>query len=301
MSTTTPRPPTEPASTARPDWLPREQWPHPLRTIDVDGRSVAYTDVGTGPTLVLVHVGMWSFVWRDLIDCLAPTFRVVTFDGPGSGLSDRPERTGIAAAADALDGLVDHLELPRFVLVFHDLGGPASLEAAWRWPDRVAGLVALNSFGWRPSGLAFRSMLALMGCGPMRELDAMTRWLPAASSTRFGAGRHWDRPARRTYRRGMTGPGTRAFHRYLRSARHHDYTGIDRAVAGLADVPLLTIFGQRNDPLHFQSQWADRFTDIEQLEIPDGNHFPMCDDPTGVAANISSWYDRRIAAHRPDR
>ena len=42
-------------------------------------------------------------------------------------------------------------------LVFHDLGGPATLDAASRWPDRVNGVVAVNTFGWRPSGAGSRA------------------------------------------------------------------------------------------------------------------------------------------------
>lgn len=143
-------------------------------------------------------------------------------------------------------------------------------------------------------------MLRVMGSVPMRELDAFTRRLPAASSTRFGVGRHWDRAARRTFRRGMSRHGTRALHRYVQSARHHDYTDIEHATRALADRPVLTIFGRRNDPLHFQPQWAERFDDIRQLELPGGYHFPMCDAPGLVATSISSWFRRAIAAPHDD-
>lgn len=283
----------------RPDWLSTEHWPFPLSLLDLGGRRLAFADVGEGPTLVLVHAGMWSFVWRDLMSQLATTFRLVTLDAPGSGLSDppaAPAQVGIDNGAQALAALVDHLGLERFVLVVHDLGGPVALEAAARWPDRVAGLVAVNSFGWRPSGVGFRAMLALMGSAPMREVDALTRWLPAASSTRFGVGRHWDRSTRRTYRRGMRAGGTRAFHRMMRSARGHDFTAIEEVVQHLERVPLLTVFGQRNDPLGSQSRWTERFRDVEQHEVRDGYHFPMCDDPSGIAEVIAAWHHRHLAA-----
>ena len=179
-------------------------------------------------------------------------------------------------------------------VVMHDLGGIAALQAAAGWTERVAGLVAINSFGWRPSGLMFKAMLLTMGSSIMREFDTATNLLPLASSSRFGVGRHWDRTTRKAFRRGMTRPGRRSFHRYMRSARKHDYTNIDAAVANLAALPVLTVFGQRNDPLKFQPKWATRFAEIEHVTIPKGYHFPMCDDPKLVGRSISAWHARTI-------
>lgn len=278
----------------RPDWLTTETWPHPiLRLVDGD-RSLAYTDVGTGPTLLLVHTGMWSFVWRDVIAPLAASFRVVTLDAPGNGMSAGPRRVTLADAADAIDTLVRHLDLDDFVLAFHDLGGVASLTAAAQWPERIRAVVAINSFGWRPGGVAFRGMLRLMGAAPMREIGAWTGWLVRASSGRFGAGRRWDRPTRRTFRRGFDRPRRRNIHRYLRDALDHEYEPVDRAVAALADRPLLTAFGERNDPLGFQPRWAERFADHTRVVVRAGNHFPMGDDPELVADSLLGWFHSRV-------
>ena len=278
------------AMALRPDWLTDDQWPWPIRAIAVDERNVAYTDVGSGPTLLLVHTGMWSFVWRDLIADLSTDFRCVTLDAPGTGLTTGPSKVDVSQAADAITAIVESLDLVDLTLVFHDLGGPAALQAAADWPERVSQLAAINTFGWRPSGAAFRTMLALMGSPPMRELDVWTGWLPRLTSTRFGVGRKFDNTSRRTFRRGVDHRGRRSFHRYMSAVRHHDFVTIDKAVAALADRSLLTIFGEDNDPLGFQPAWAQRFARIEQVEVPKGNHFPMCDDPGLVANAIRSWH-----------
>lgn len=55
----------------------------------------------------------------------------------------------------------------------------------------------------------------------------------------------------------------------------------------LGGLPLLTVFGERNDPLGFQPRWAERFAEITQFEVPNSNHFPMCDDPKLVARAIA--------------
>ena len=82
----------------------------------------------------------------------------------------------------------------------------------------------------------------------------------------------------------------------MRSARHHDYSVVEGTVAKLANTPLLTIFGQRNDPLKFQPKWRERFVNVEQVQIKKGYHFPMCDDPILVAKSIDDWRVRTFGA-----
>src|SRR5882757_8265233 len=74
---------------SRPDWLPQRVWPYETSSIDVDGSTIAFTDVGSGPVLLLVHTGTWSLVWRDVIARLSTEFRCIALDAPGTGRSGR--------------------------------------------------------------------------------------------------------------------------------------------------------------------------------------------------------------------
>ena len=290
-SISAPAPITAPAALAdRPDWLTDEAWPYPVRALDVGDHTVAYTDTGEGPVLLLVHTGMWSFVWRDVVADLARDFRCVTLDAPGTGLSSGRGRVDLTMSSGAIDALVRHLDLRDVVLVLHDLGGTAALNASAAWTDRVRGLAAVNTFGWRPSGVGFRSMLALMGSGAMREIDVFTGWLPRLTATSFGVGRHWKRPLRKTFLAALDHRGRRSFHHYMRSARRFDFTRVDAACEAYRSLPALTVFGERNDYLSFQAKWAERLHDLEQIEVPGGNHFPMCDAPTTVTAAIRARF-----------
>jgi haloalkane dehalogenase len=282
---------TSPPEIERPGWLDERRWPFPVRTCGTSAGPIAYTDIGAGPTLLFVHVGFWSFVWRDVLTHLSASFRCITLDAPGTGLTANGT-VGLREAADAVDGLVTTLDLHDITLVVHDLGGPAALEAAARWPERVSRLAAVNTFGWKPRGVTFVGILRVMGSTPMRVLDTATGLLPRAASTRLGVGRHLDRAARRTFRRGVDRKGRASFHRYMRSARLHDYQAIGTLLATLADRPVLTIFGARNDPLRFQPKWRERFDNIHQVHVPRGNHFPMNDDPTLVGSEIAAWHTR---------
>ena len=43
----------------RPSWLLEEAWPFRTSGLEVDGRTIAVTDVGRGPVLLFVHTGFW--------------------------------------------------------------------------------------------------------------------------------------------------------------------------------------------------------------------------------------------------
>jgi haloalkane dehalogenase len=257
------------------------------------------TDVGQGSVLLLVHTGFWSFIWRDVMQRLAPEFRCICLDAPGTGQSARlPSRAiSLRAASRAVSTVVETLDLQDLTLVIHDLGGPAGLAGVTRTPERVRGIVAVNAFGWRPSGAVFRGMLRLMGSTAVREFDAVTEFMPRITATAFGAARRMDADSRRALRAGIGRQGIRAFHSYMRDALKCDdlYEQIEDALAGpLHNVPALTIFGEYNDPLGFQPLWKRRFPDADQVIVRRGNHFPMCDDPNLVASTIRSWHRDHI-------
>ncbi|MBV9651144.1 MAG: alpha/beta fold hydrolase [Pseudonocardiales bacterium] len=290
----------------RPAWLPRERWPFPTAALATPVGQIAVTDVGEGPTLLFVHVGSWSFVWRDLLVALSPHYRCVALDAPGSGLSSRPEVVvSLEAAALAVGAVIEGLDLREITLVMHDVGGPVGLAAAARQPERITGLVALNALGWRPTGAALRGMLAVMGSAPIRESGALLGWAARLSASAFGAGRAWTDEDRAVFLAGMDRPSRRNTHRYLRALRTENdlLQQAHAALRGpLSRLPLLTVFGSRNDPFGLGRTWKQLFPDAEQHLIPGGNHYPMGDDPAGVSTLIRRWHSAHVrTAGQPQR
>ena len=120
------------------------------RRFEAGGVRSFVREQGEGAAVVLLHgVPSSSFLYRKLLPELADQgTRAVAFDFPGLGLADRPTDfdyswSGLARwTADAIDAL----ELDRFHLVVHDIGGPIGFEWAIRNPDRVHSLTALNTF-----------------------------------------------------------------------------------------------------------------------------------------------------------
>jgi pimeloyl-ACP methyl ester carboxylesterase len=278
------------AKLSRPEWLPERVWPFETSSCDIDGSAIAFTDVGSGPVLLFVHTGLCSFIWRDVIERLSSRFRCIGFDAPGTGRSGRRDgRVRLELAARAVAGLIGRLGLTEFDLVVHDLGGLAGVAGAARTSATVRGVIAINAFAWRPEGRALRAMLRIVGSGIAREIDALANLVPRITATSFGVGRHFDAASRRAFRVPLDRGGVRSFHDYLRDALHAESLHAEASRAldmQFADAAVTTIFGERNDPFHFQKEWRRRFPNAVQLVIPRGNHFPMCDDPAFVANAI---------------
>jgi haloalkane dehalogenase len=299
----------------RPSWLGPDVWPFEIRTWRHRGRNLHYLDEGPAPddqagdpppTLVLVHAGMWSYLWRDLVTELRGRYRCLAIDFPGAGLSDgRPSDVDLGAFADLLGHWLDDLGVERATFVLHDLGGVVGVTAAAARPGRVDGLAAINTFAWWPETRGLRAMLGFMGGSAATATLGNLGVIPRLTATGAGVGRHLDRAARRAFR----GPyaarpdRSRAFHRAMRSAvRSPDlYAAADRALAtDLAHLPLLTVFGEKNDPFGFADRWRERFPAATSHVVAGGNHFPMCDAPREVASWIERWHRAEVAGSRAD-
>jgi hypothetical protein len=61
----------------RPSWLTPAAFPFESHFVDVDGTKIHYIDEGSGPALLFVSAGFWSFMFRDVILRLRSNFRCI--------------------------------------------------------------------------------------------------------------------------------------------------------------------------------------------------------------------------------
>lgn len=125
------------------------------RFAEIGGHRLHYVDTaddadddGTArakPTLVLVHGlgAQLQHMTHSLLARLAPDFRIVAVDRPGTGWSvrERGSSHGLRAQGDVVAGLIGHLGLDRPVVVGHSLGGAVALALGLDHPDKTRGLV----------------------------------------------------------------------------------------------------------------------------------------------------------------
>lgn len=119
--------------------------------ITVDGVRLHYLDRGEGPVVVLLHGnGVTAEDYRNtgLLDRLAQDHRVIAFDRPGFGYSERPRGTVWTPAAQArlLAEALERLGVARAVVLAHSWGTLVALAMAQEFPRLVAGLVLASGY-----------------------------------------------------------------------------------------------------------------------------------------------------------
>ncbi len=115
-----------------------------------DGVRLGYEVFGRGePTILLLPT--WTIVhsrqWKMQVPYLARHYRVVTYDGPGNGMSDRvtdPVRYTADSYADDAVAVLDACGVERAVVVGLSLGARYGVRLASLHPERVIGLVAIS-------------------------------------------------------------------------------------------------------------------------------------------------------------
>lgn len=111
-----------------------------LRKATIDGLTVSWREAGKGEALVLVHgIGGHSGSWQHQFAALANDHRVIAWDAPGYGGSDRlpVERLTAEDYAASLAALLRKLNVRRPHLVGHSLGSIMIATACHR--DQIDG------------------------------------------------------------------------------------------------------------------------------------------------------------------
>lgn len=129
----------------------RAAYPDLADHVSRDGVRLGYEVYGQGePTVVLMPT--WTIIhsrfWKMQVPYLARHYRVISYDGPGNGRSDRaiePSRYSLDSyAADAV-AVLDACGVDRAVVAGLSLGAAYSVRLATLHPDRVLGLVLIGS------------------------------------------------------------------------------------------------------------------------------------------------------------
>jgi pimeloyl-ACP methyl ester carboxylesterase len=117
----------------------------------VDGRRIAYTRVGLGPALVLLHGGLGdSRSWRPQLEACAAEHTVLAWDAPGCGRSSDPPATWrMPEYADCVAGWLGAIGVDRAHVLGLSWGSSLALELYRRHPGLPSSLVLASAYaGW---------------------------------------------------------------------------------------------------------------------------------------------------------
>lgn len=121
------------------------------RFIEVDGVRLHYVERGEGPPLVMLH-GMGATTEElessGLIEEAAQRYRVIAFDRPGYGYSQRPRTTIWTPAAQArlLMRALQALDVEQPIVLAHSWATQTALHMALDHPGQVKGLTLVSGY-----------------------------------------------------------------------------------------------------------------------------------------------------------
>jgi pimeloyl-ACP methyl ester carboxylesterase len=234
---------------------------------------------GTGPAILLTHgFASSSHMFAATIEDLAADHTTITWDLRGHGRSDAPADPAEYSVAHCLAdmaGLLDGAGVQRAVLLGHSLGGYLSLEFALALPERVAGLVLVDT------GPGYRSDRGRDGWNEMaegyaRELEAKgLDGLPGSAELRADVHRSAQGLAL-------------AAHGILRQSDGHVIDALPTI-----SVPTLVVVGERDEPFLAGSRYmADKIRGASLAVIEGAGHAPPVTHPAAFNGALRAFLAR---------
>ncbi|HET6288368.1 MAG TPA: alpha/beta hydrolase [Amycolatopsis sp.] len=261
-----------------------------------DGGELRYGDLpGKRRPVVFIHgAGMDHRMFDAQAESLHQAgHRVVSWDQRGHGESSLAPgvRFTASAALDDLIALLDHLDLDRPILIGHSLGGNLAQALVRRLPERVHGLIVVDST-WNAGPLGSGERLLLKLAAPALAL------IPAARLPGLMARASAETPE-----------GIAACEAVFARMPKRVFLDVWRATVSLVDprpghrspVPLGLVRGARDRTGNIASampRWA-RAEGVTEQVVPGAGHVVTLDAPDettkAIEAIIEGWATERSA------
>jgi pimeloyl-ACP methyl ester carboxylesterase len=252
---------------------------------------------GADEAVVFVHgnPGSWHD-WADLLQRVGGFARAVAPDMPGFGSADKPDGFDytVEGYAAHLDGVLAELGIRRAHLVLHDFGGGWGLVWAAKRPEALASVVVMDTgvlIGYRWHYLA--KMWRTPGLG---EVFLGTATFPLFKLfMRQGNPRGLPEEAVRRMFDSMDRGTNRAILRLYRSTPAGVLEGPLPAMRE-RDPPALVVWGRHDPYVKVEQAELQRraFPSAEVVVLDESGHWPMLDDPEGVARVVVPFLRRQL-------
>ncbi|WP_194437560.1 alpha/beta fold hydrolase [Vibrio fluminensis] len=268
-----------------------------MNKFTIDGKQMAYLDVGQGPVLLFGHSYLWdSKMWAPQVAHLSQSYRCIVPEFWAHGESDfAPQATrSLQDYAQHILGLLDHLEIQQCTMVGLSVGGMWGTELVTLAPTRVKALVLMDTFVGLEPEVTHKKYFAMLStidkeqAVPQAIIDAVVPLFFAHNVTQ-------DNPH-------LVAEFTASL-AALKGDQAREIARIGRMVFGRRDqieevenfaLPTLIAVGQEDKPRPVLESYLmlDCIDCSELVQIPNAGHISNLEQPEIVNQMLESFLSR---------
>jgi len=257
--------------------------------------NMHYQTRGSGDDVVLLHgvtssLAMW---YNGFIPSLEQEFRTTAYDLRGHGLTDlTPTGYTSYALSEDLKCFLDALGIEKTLLVGHSYGGAIATHFALRFPERVRGVVMLDTgfaclrylriirewSGWKRRNRILPSMTLsrFLEVDDKQDITDFLRTMltvPRVSGFRKGQS-------------GLTERQRRLIDETTIGSEFRDVAGMTEDLLLTIRTPMLALYGETSPYKKMAAHLANRLPECRQEVIPAAGHFESIWNPGLVTGKI---------------
>lgn len=266
-----------------------------------EGIRVHYRDQGNpqGPVLVLIHGFSASLhTWEPWVQRLGDRYRIITLDLPGHGLTRAPATYVSVAEAqvEIVAQTTERLGVKSFVLGGNSMGGGVAWTFATRHPERLKGLVLIDSVGLpreqnnAKSPLAFKLLRYPLARALGQQLDTSVL-IAAGLKAAFYDKQLVDQAMIDRHVALGRAEGHRAIILNHQARLKMRSEGEVRSLLGALNMPTLVMHGQEDViiPVEAGQALAAAIPGSTLILYPKVGHIPMEEVAEKSAADLDQW------------
>ena len=268
-----------------------------MRVVDHQGIRIAFEDSGAGIPVILGHSFLCSgAMWREQVPVLADQCRVINPDFRGHGRSGHlTDHFSLYDAVSDVIAVMDELGIERAFWCGLSIGGMVALRAALSHPDRVAGLILMDTDAgaettWHK--VKYRAMGAAVRAFGFRPL------LPSIAGLMFGATTRREHPGLVDEWKAQIAKNHVPSVLLCLEALIQRDSVLDRLHE--IRVPALVLVGEedRSLPVALSRRIHDRLPDATFTVIPGAGHLSALEQPARVNAAIAEFLTAQASMSR---
>ncbi|MCG8608912.1 MAG: alpha/beta hydrolase [Pseudomonadales bacterium] len=253
--------------------------------IEINGLNIHYRIEGEGEPVVLVHGIVSSLqTWDDWATELRKSYKVISLDVPGYGLTGGPENEddfNEDFLINTFAKFIDALELDRINLAGNSLGGYISAQYASQYPNRVKKLILLDPVAYPQKTPWVMDFATLPGIKQMGKLVAPPLLVTANVEDTYGDPERIQEKHMARYVHMSQRPGAKtAYIKTFEMLKARSTQEVPMPFHSIT-APTLLMWGGRDAwvPVELSQRWQEDIAHALLKVYPTAGHMPMEEIP----------------------